>query len=133
MALSKILVKCHLVSTVWCFLFEPIWNFADTLPRLRLVGIFFYSYHFTFPNGFLGIIFKIKMHETVFINTFLNSKIRIFYQFFIVIIIQIITSIGFNLKIDVKQLVRSWKPPSTTILNWQNIISCGINYITQIV
>ena len=99
---------------------------ADTLTRLQLVGILFYSYHFTFPNCFLGIILKIKMNETVFTNTFFNSEIRIFYQFFIVIINQVITSIGFNLKINVKQLVRSWKPPSTKILNWQNILSCGI-------
>ena len=128
---------------VCCFLFEPILNSADTLlasrPRTPHPGCdslesnFFYSYHFTFPNGFYGIILKIKMHETIFTNTVFNSERRIFYQFFIVIINQIITSIGFDLKIDVKQLVRSWKPPSTKILNWQNIISYGMNYVTQIV
>ena len=124
-------------------MFEPIFNFADPLlarrPRTPYPGCdslesyLLYSYHFTFPNGFLGIILEIKMHETVFSNTFFNSEIRIFYQFFIVIINQIITSIGFNFKIDVKQLVRSWKPPSTKILNLQNIISCGMNYVTQVV
>ena len=93
---------------------------AWVFKKLELAGVSSlesYSYHFTFPDGFLGIKLKIKMHETVFTNTLYNFEIRIFYQFFIVIINQIITSIGFNFKIDVKQLVRSWKPPSTKILN----------------
>ena len=79
------------------------------------------SYHLTLPNFVVCVKLVIKMQVTVFTNAVYHSEMRIFDQFFIVIIINFITSIGFNLKTAIKQFVRSWKSPIAKLLNRSDI------------